>query len=449
MIADERNESVSILLRWGIMLAIAAAFFVANHDILYPTQGMLLNSSEELVASVQEGNLLRRIAFISMALMGIVLFALCPRICWITCPGLLLTLFLGWMAASVAWSDNPSLTIRRFTLFACLTVAAMGVSRTLSPRDLRTFAFASGAVFLLLGLLTEIVLGTFNPLLPDYRFAGTRHPNLQGVNCGVLVLASVSMAREHLVRYKAVLWAIALLAFAALLMTRSRTALVACIAGLFLICAPQYDRSKRSMLAVWSYALATVTGVLLIAFFEVWSPFLEEAVRFGRTDSITHTLSGRIPLWEELLSYVWERPLIGYGYEGFWYPDRIVEVGLRVGGWSASHEHSIYIELLLGLGAVGTGLFCGLVAVLFISTLKRSLFAREYRFLLSLIVFGALHGMLETDLLTPDVLLFLFLWLAAEIGFPAIPAAVLTTNSDREQSRRSAQPKDTSVMKTR
>jgi O-antigen ligase len=418
MRAIEQKESVSTFLRWFIMMAIIAAFFVANHDILYPVQRMLRDSPQELMATVEEGNLLRRVAFISMALMGIVLIAIRPRLGHISSPSLLLMLFLGWMAISVIWSDNPLLTIRRFTLFVCLTLAATGVSRTLSPRDLRTFVFASGAVFLLLGLLAEIVLGTFNPLSSDYRFAGTRHPNLQGVNCGLLVLAIISMIRERLIRYRAVLWTLALIGFAALLMTRSRIAIAACMAGLFIISAPQYNRSKHSMLAVLSYAMVMVTGILLIMLFEVWNPFLGEAVRIGRADSTTLTLSGRIPLWEELIPYIWERPFIGYGYEGFWYPKRIVEVGIGSGGWTASHEHSIYLKLLLGLGLIGTGLFCGLIAILFIKVIKKSRITHEYRFLLALIVFGALHGILETALLTPDLLLFLFLWLATEIGFP-------------------------------
>ena len=44
---------------------------------------------------------------------------------------------------------------------------------------------------------------------------------------------------------------------------------------------------------------------------------LADVVMLGRQEE-SETLTGRIPIWTELMSYVRARPLQGYGYESFW-----------------------------------------------------------------------------------------------------------------------------------
>src|SRR3546814_8434536 len=56
----------------------------------------------------------------------------------------------------------------------------------------------------------------------------------------------------------------------------------------------------------------------------------QDAVLLGREDPGSGdptSLTGRVPLWGVLIEhYVSERPLLGYGFQGFWTPRHIVEV---------------------------------------------------------------------------------------------------------------------------
>jgi len=75
----------------------------------------------------------------------------------------------------------------------------------------------------------------------------------------------------------------------------------------------------------------------------------------------TMTLTGRIPLWEVLLSEIWQRPLAGAGFAAFWSPDNLYRVEGLV-GFSATSTHNGFLTELLNTGLVG---FAILLAFLF------------------------------------------------------------------------------------
>lgn len=81
---------------------------------------------------------------------------------------------------------------------------------------------------------------------------------------------------------------------------------------------------------------------------------LPEIARFlGRSV----TLTGRLPLWEALLSIGWKQPLLGYGFGAFWLgsgqmmPIDIALMRLRF-PW-AGHAHNGFIDTWLEVGLIG------------------------------------------------------------------------------------------------
>jgi exopolysaccharide production protein ExoQ len=66
------------------------------------------------------------------------------------------------------------------------------------------------------------------------------------------------------------------------------------------------------------------------------------------------TMSSRIPLWQQLLIFIEQRPLLGWGYDAFFtdanYAFRIIEEKIF---FKPYYAHNGYLEVLLGLGAVG------------------------------------------------------------------------------------------------
>ena len=52
------------------------------------------------------------------------------------------------------------------------------------------------------------------------------------------------------------------------------------------------------------------------------------------------------------------RPWLGYGYGGFWTPERLERVSLDQ-GWIVPHAHNTYLDEELALGVVGCVLYAG------------------------------------------------------------------------------------------
>ena len=89
----------------------------------------------------------------------------------------------------------------------------------------------------------------------------------------------------------------------------------------------------------------------------------------GRSSSLT----GRTDFWPFLLQAISDRPLLGYGYNGFFGSDvgnqylstYVLEMS---GGWYPFHAHDGFLQIALNAGLVGVGLF----AVLLIGALFRA-----------------------------------------------------------------------------
>lgn len=84
------------------------------------------------------------------------------------------------------------------------------------------------------------------------------------------------------------------------------------------------------------------------------------------------TMSSRVPLWTLLAEFIQDRWWLGYGYEAFWtegfHAGRFIESRLY---FRPHYAHNGYVELWLGLGAVGVGLFALLAGRLVWFAMKR------------------------------------------------------------------------------
>jgi exopolysaccharide production protein ExoQ len=63
-------------------------------------------------------------------------------------------------------------------------------------------------------------------------------------------------------------------------------------------------------------------------------------------------------LWRFVGSMILARPVLGYGFSGFWGGASMESFAVEnYVGWSPTYSHNGYLEILLNLGIVGTGLF--------------------------------------------------------------------------------------------
>ncbi len=157
--------------------------------------------------------------------------------------------FAGWAVLSLAWAEDTALTFRRLVVFAILCLAAAAIARRYSLREIVLLTFFCSILFLLIGVSAEILLGTFRPFAPGYRFAGTLHPNHQGINCALLLLSGVAAADTEK-RGRMLFRACALLGLVFLILTASRTTFAAAMLALALYLAAVSSRWAKTALGL-------------------------------------------------------------------------------------------------------------------------------------------------------------------------------------------------------
>jgi O-antigen ligase len=271
----------------------------------------------------------------------------------------------------------------------------LGFARHFGPRDLAAMAVVAGVATLAVGIGAELALGAFRPWQADYRFAGTIHPNAQGVLTAVLCLASFCLARSA-TRGRPWLWACFAVGLLFLILTRSRTSygsLLAAMAALWLLGASARART----MAVLAAGFVVCAAALAASFSrDDLADRLVSAALLGRAEQ-AGDLTGRVPLWNELLGYAEARPLQGYGYRAFWGDNHIDAVSADV-DWTVREAHNAFLETVLSVGLIGGVVLLALVFV----GLARA--AAGYRasgdpglaFILGLLVFCLTNAFLES-----------------------------------------------------
>lgn len=411
----------------AVAAAVAVAFFLAEHNHDLPLKDLLDPDSANVELAASEGSLARRVGFGLLLLTG--LGCLAADHCCATAPGqkslrlrsfghrsgrvvgAALVAYVGWSVASLAWSADIALTLRRVGVLLCFTAGAVGIGRRFTLRQLCVLGTAVAGSYLLVGLADEIREGFFQPGAADYRFTGHVHPNLQATFCAMICLGSLCLidrpagAARHGWSRRIALAACAATGFAFLLLTKSRTATFALLAGCAVIGAVRLSPRQRVALFLSAAWLASA-AILAASFCGIDVPrAATDIVLIDRTEDAM-SLTGRIPLWQHLFAVVGDRILVGFGYGSFWTPQQIRSASAVV-GTGISHAHCAYIELILNLGVIGLAIY--LVAIG--AALRRSLAGASVDagalFLASLLCFGLVHAMAEALFATSSFVPFI------------------------------------------
>jgi O-antigen ligase len=403
-----RPASPPARIPWLVFVFLAVAFFFVYHDFLYARNGYNL-SEDELAGAVLDGSPTRRIALISLAAFALVSLILQRSAARVRLQGHLGWALLGFAAlviVSPIWAEDRSQTLTRVGGFAILCLLALAVARRFSLREIILWAFFASGSYVVIGVLAETYFGTFRPLASGYRFAGTLHPNSQGINCAILLLSGLAAADVE-ERGRTCFRICAFFGFAFLVLTASRTAFAAGLLALAVYMGVAI--SRRAKLAM-AYALSIVLCVLGLALGNAFLPELKSAVNLGRVDTTEGSLNGRAGVWEEISKYASQRPVLGYGFGGFWTPTHISEIS-KEEKWGIPNSHSAYLDYLLALGAVGLVayvflLFAGIRRAFRLHKLSRN---SAFAFSGAVLVFCAMDGFLESATTEASLAMFLTL----------------------------------------
>ena len=254
---------------------------------------------------------------------------------------------------SPLWAETPDLVFRRSisllgtSLFGVLLAARLTIHEQLRlvRAVLRLAAVACLVLFVVApshAVSTDYGTGSAQGVFP--------HKNLFGAAMALGFLVEWYVSEEK--TFWQIVKVVSMGFFAGLLaLSHSATSAVTVASALLIMWLfERFHRRYHIPLPAILFFLAAV--VVCVALFGIDTSILTEMM--GRSKDLT----GRTDLWQSVGSMILARPLLGYGFSGFWAGASMESYAVEnYVGWSPTYSHNGYLELLLNLGIIGTGLF--------------------------------------------------------------------------------------------
>jgi exopolysaccharide production protein ExoQ len=261
-----------------------------------------------------------------------------------------LSVLVSVALVSCLWAEAPGLVLQRSIAACGTTLVGIAFAVRLSVEDqlrLISWVLRITAILSLAAVLFFPSFGISNGIGEQGEWRGVfGYKNGLGSMMALAVLVEWLLPTDTLL--SKVVNRLALVISAVLLVfSSSVTPLAALVATLLFI--ELYKVGTRLRIPLYAIVLATLlllassVTALLMAGDRVTGPL-------GRSSDLT----GRTDIWTTTMQYIPERPVLGYGYWGFWNEASSESSAVeRALGTPIMYSHNGYIEVLLDLGAVG------------------------------------------------------------------------------------------------
>ena len=358
------------LRRQQVMDVVRGATFIGALLLAWISLRPFVDLGDQQLKDTSTGNeTLTYLAFGGMAVLAIVLAMRdnMPGLATLLTP--LHVLFGGWIVVTVALSLDPSTSIKRLALTACVIAAA--ASLMLLPKSLNELMrwFSIAALVLLAVCYLGILLA---PQLSIHLATDIQEPQLAGnwrgsfghKNVAASVMAMLVFLGIYIVRSGAWLSGAAIIGLASLflLYAAGKSSLTLTLLVLALTSLTTVVRS------FWLRAVILLTPLVVLNLLGVGTVMSEGLAEIAKMLPLDSSFTGRTDIWTFALQSLQLRLPTGYGFEAFWGTDAIRNVpeGME---WAeyASHSHNGYIDTALSMGLPGLAL---LIAVLVITPLR-------------------------------------------------------------------------------
>jgi O-antigen ligase len=303
---------------------------------------------------------------------------------------------------SCLWAEMPALVLRRSIAVCGTTLFGIALAVRLSLEEQLRLLSWLFRIITVLSLACIVLLPSYG-LSPDtatHEWRGVfGYKNVLGSMMAMSVLVEWQLPTHT--RFSRTLSRLALLLSAVLLLFSSSITPAVALVGSIVLTEIYKVASQRLRIPTY----ATVLAILLVAssgmmVLGVNSEAIARAV--GRSSDLT----GRTEIWSWTVSFISERPILGYGYSGFWVgataASTVVDHAM---GTMIMYSHNGYLETLLTLGVLGLVLtlaFLGTGVERTYNWAERGQ-SRAGLWPLSFLLFFMLHNLGESTILLQDL----------------------------------------------
>lgn len=262
-------------------------------------------------------------------------------------------LLILFFAVSITWSATPFVSLRRVVAFSTLILVAFILVNFFTAKSLLGLIANTIVLLVVIGFIYQILSGH------SVSFGlGERESGLRGIftdkNGAARTYAYGLVLFVGLNKYKTKLDVLCVLILVlALMASHSASAIILAVLGCGIIFTFKFFRGKnkhQSFMRLGIIMAAAVLGTMLVA-----SLYQHILSAMGRDANLTN----RAIIWELITPYIYEKPILGYGFGSFWASDYVAPFVER---WSfIGNSHSGYFEMMLAGGMIG---FCILIVLL-------------------------------------------------------------------------------------
>lgn len=264
----------------------------------------------------------------------------------------LLVLLIGLVLMSVLWSDAPAVSVRRSVALMGTTMFGVYLAARFRIGELLQLLAWTFGIAAMLSLFFALALPRYGISFGIHEGAWRGvygHKNILGRIMTLSAIVFFLRARSG----QTFPWASVtgfILSAALVVLSASRTAWTIFLASVAFLLFDKVVRWHRSLASLFLILMGALGAATLWVSFNVGT-LLGVA---GRDASLT----GRTDLWDAVLVSISDRPILGYGYSGFWLGwDGASSVIWQQVGWSPPHAHNGFLDLFLDLGVIGFSIF--------------------------------------------------------------------------------------------
>ncbi len=259
-------------------------------------------------------------------------------------------IFVFLIIASPFWSDYFGESLAGAVNFSLMFAFAMILVVRFTLRDVIGLSAIASIIGLTLDMMWILALGPLGRSSSGAWDGLATQKNGLG-NHGVIGVLVLLLAARTFRRFRVPLYSFAGLALVILIGSASKTSLAAGILTACALVVYVAFRSKKTLFGAVLFTLVT-TSTVAVAF---------ATANIGLIASWLNkdvTLTGRTDFWPVVVDAIKARPILGYGYDGFFRGplspahDVIVQVD-----WGPTHAHNAFLQIGLHVGLVGLFFF--------------------------------------------------------------------------------------------